>query len=247
MLFEFTCEVLRRGVIQTGSDLLDGQTSPQKHTVSHLHFGIEKILNGRTIQIFAELPVQCRPGTLGTLHDLFKRDRFLQIFVDEFDRFLKPRRTGIGEILRGDLQQQPVTLAAGIPEILVTADLAQFDDPVHYPGNPGRIIGLQHRDPVKFQIFQRLGQQSSGDEHDLFGGDFRFTAHGTVQTELNKEDLSWIDLITFAIQSVIENAVNDHFNAEGVRVDPFPENLTVPLVDPAAGDGDRTMGAHLSK
>ena len=54
-------------------------------------------------------------------------------------------------------------------------------------------------------------------------------------------------LITFAIQGVIENAVNDHFNAESIRIDPFPENLTVPLVDPAAQDGNGAMGAHLSE
>lgn len=54
-------------------------------------------------------------------------------------------------------------------------------------------------------------------------------------------------LITFAIQGVIENAVNDHFNAESIRIDPFPENLTVPLVDPAARYDNRTMGTHLSE
>ena len=247
MLFEFTGKILWRGVIQPGSDLFYRQGSAGEHSVSHLHFGVEVIFDRRAAQVFAELPVQSSAGTLGIFDDLFQRDRSFQIFVDEFDRFLQSDGTGIGKILRGDFQQQPVTLTAGIAEIFKTADFAQLDDIVHNSGDFSGIMRLEHRDPVEFQIFQRLEQLSSLKNDDLFGGGFGFAAHGTVHPELNKKDLSGKHLITFAIQRVVENTIDDHFNAESIRLDPLPENLTVPLINPAACNGDRRAGMHLTE
>jgi len=247
MLLEFTGKILRRGVIQPGSDLLYRQSSSGEHSVRHLHFSVEEIFYRRAVQIFTELPVQGRPGTLGIFNDLIQCDRVFQIFVDEFDRSLESGGPGAGNVLCGNFQKQPVTLTAGIAEIFKTADLAQFNDIVHYPGYFTGILRLEVGDPVQFQIFERLEQLSTVKDDDLFGSDFRFTAHGTVHAELDKKDFSGTDLIIFSVQRVIENAVNDHFHTERIRLDPFTENLTVPLVNPAACNGDRRAGMHLTE